>query len=271
MFTGVVSLTTLSLGSNISIIGANAFQNCANLSTVFMSNNLTTINDAAFNITSGTPTMTSINLFNVNSIGQNAFNGQNNLVSVVSYPTNLTLANNANVFALGTVTSATIYTNNTNTTTNSYLPTYFANIVTSAAENVTIYPSCFRLNNNPYNTLISLGGNTNNNSISITNQLYGIPQSLNNNISTYWNYITNLQPILQITLYNLSGVTQYIQFLPYCNGISSNGIGATVSNVFTITNNICAIQNKSAIMFVYIGTISDSTTQGYIVQSTNKL
>jgi hypothetical protein len=76
---------------------------------------------------------------------------------------------------------------------------------------------------------------------------------------------------LQTTLYNLSGVTQYIQFLPYCNGISSNGIGATVSNVFTITNNICAIQNKSAITFVYIGTISDSTTQGYIVQSTNKL
>ena len=83
---------------------------------------------------------------------------------------------------------------------------------------------------------------------------------------------SKLQPGLQYVIYNKSGIPQYIQFYPYCNCKSSSEstVGASVTSVFSIANNICTIQPNSVICFIYVGN-TDGNDEGYITGYANNI
>jgi hypothetical protein len=123
--------------------------------------------------------------------------------------------------------------------------------------------------------VVSLYGNTYYINSSNQNELYGIPQSTQSSKLNYINPLpitSNLQPGLQYVIYNKSGISQYIQFYPYCNTKNSAGSsgGASVANVFSIANNICTIQPNSVICFIYVGT-TDTSSEGYITGYANNI
>jgi hypothetical protein len=236
------------------------FNGVTSLTKVYFTNNITTISTSAFNGCSG---LTYMNLVNVNSIGNSAFNGCTALKNVVSYPSSLSLG--ANAFSLVEITGATIYTN---APTTQYLNLYFAKIVgeTRNDPNIQNIPSKY-VNNSLYN-IVSLYGNTYYISDSVHNELYGILQNEN---PSKLNYNTTLLPGLQYIIYNKSGVIQYFQFYPYCNCTNSETTGASVSGVFTISNNICTIQPNCVICFIYVGNADSSSYEGYITGYANNI
>jgi hypothetical protein len=249
MFSSVTTLGSLSIGSNVTAIGSSAFSGCSGLiDQIYFPNNLNNISSNAFqNCTS----MTSINLINVTSLGNSAFNGCAKLASVVSYSTNSIIPNSVtSVFSPVGTTNATIYTNYTDASNDSSnYKQYFANFVinqsltsvTSAAIPYTT-PGTQSINN-----VVSLNGPS-----SPTNLLYGIPQSSDSNQTNYIETLHLNSYCSQYTIYNTSGTPQYFQFLPYCNGKSSS----QVKNVYSISNNICTIQNNCVVCFLYTGKIN---------------
>jgi hypothetical protein len=261
------SITTVSSGAftgcnNFLIdtdrIPQSMFNGVTSLTKVYFTNNITTISESAFNGCTG---LTYINLANVNTIGNSAFNGCTALKNVVSYPSSLSLG--ANAFSLVNITDATIYTN---APTTQYLNLYFKIVVgeTRNDPNIQNIPSKY-VNNSLYN-IVSLYGNTYYISVSVHNELYGIPQSRD---SSKLNYNASLLPGLQYIIYNKSGIPQYIQFYAYCNCTNSETTGASVSGVFTISNNICTIQPNCVICFIYVGNTDSTTNQGYITGYAN--
>ena len=280
-FNGSTTITsiTMSSGNTITSVGTGAFTGCNNflidantippfmfngvtsLTKVYFTNNITTISESAFNGCTG---LTYINLVNVNSIGNSAFGGCTALKNVVSYPSSLTLGTDAFVAKLAN-RYATIYTNAPNTQN---LNLYFEIIVSETRNepNIQNIPSKY-VNNSLYN-IVSLYGNTYYISDSVQNELYGIPQNEN---PSKLNYNTTLLPGLQYIIYNKSGIPQYFQFYPYCNCTNSETTGASVSGVFTISNNICTIQPNCVICFIYVGNTDSTTNQGYITGYANNI
>jgi len=280
-FNGSTTITsiTMSSGNTITSVGTGAFTGCNNflidtntippfmfngvtsLTKVYFTNNITTISESAFN---GCIGLTYINLVNVNNIGNSAFSGCTALKNVVSYPSSLTLGTDAFVAKLAN-SDATIYTNEQNTTN---LEPYFEIIVSETRNdpNIQNIPSKY-VNNSLYN-IVSLYGNTYYISDSVHNELYGIPQSRD---SSKLNYNASLLPGLQYIIYNKSGIPQYIQFYAYCNCTNSETTGASVSGVFTISNNICTIQPNCVICFIYVGNTDSTTNQGYITGYANNI
>ena len=280
-FNGSTTITsiTMSSGNTITSVGTGAFTGCNNflidantippfmfssvtsLTKVYFTNNITTISESAFN---GCIGLTYINLVNVNNIGNSAFSGCTALKNVVSYPSSLSLGTDAFVAKLAN-RYATIYTNEQNTTN---LEPYFEIIVSETRNepNIQNIPSKY-VNNSLYN-IVSLYGNTYYISDSVQNELYGIPQNEN---PSKLNYNTTLLPGLQYIIYNKSGVIQYFQFYPYCNCTNSETTGASVSGVFTISNNICTIQPNCVICFIYVGNADSTTNQGYITGYANNI
>ena len=278
--TSVASITMLP-PNNVATVGTNAFAGCNNflidtdtippsmfngvtsLTKVYFTNNVTTISASAFNGCTG---LTYINLVNVNNIGNSAFNGCTALKNVVSYPSSLTLGTTP--FAPVATTSATIYTNAPNTQN---LNLYFTKIVNDPKTSPSLNSIGYYITDDStsiYN-IVSLYGNTYYISNNFQNQLYGIPQSRD---SSKLNYNTNLLPGLQYTIYNKSETTQYIQFYPYCNCIDSlQSTAASVSGVFTISNNICTIQPNCVICFIYVGYTDSVTNEGYITAYANNI
>jgi hypothetical protein len=175
----------------------------------------------------------------------------------------LTLGTTA--FAPVGITRATIYTNEQNTTN---LVPYFEIIVSETRNepNIQNIPNLY-VKNSLYN-IVSLYGNTYYISDSVQNELYGIPQNEN---PSKLNYNTTLLPGLQYIIYNKSGVIQYFQFYPYCNCTNSQTTGASVSGVFTISNNICTIQPNCFICFIYVGNTDSSSYEGYITGYANNI
>jgi hypothetical protein len=254
-FTGVINVLI-----NTDMIPPSMFLNDTSLNSVYFTNNVTCISANAFNGCTG---LTYINLNNVNNIGENAFNGCNSLKKVVSYPTSLTLANN--VFSSVNNTSATIYTNEKITTN---LNPYFKTIISPTNNIPYVNTIPHTVNNQSLYNVVSLYGNTYNISSSVQNVNYGIPQTTNSSGLNYINLSntnSTLLPGLQYVIYNKSGVSQYIQFYPYCNCTNSSGsTGASVTNVFSISNNICTIQPNCVICFIYVGKTDFSSYEGYI-------
>ena len=91
------SLSTLTLGENVTSIGERAFQGCVSLTAVQIPNRVTTLNDYCF---SGTSSLETVNLGNdVQTIGQYCFNGSG--IPSISIPASVTQIGN---YAFGNCT-----------------------------------------------------------------------------------------------------------------------------------------------------------------------
>ena len=79
-FYGCFDLTSVTMGSDVTIIGSQAFQNCSSLDTITLPEGLTTMNSCVFY---GCCSLNSIIIPNtVNSIGYAAFEGCSSLTSI---------------------------------------------------------------------------------------------------------------------------------------------------------------------------------------------
>jgi hypothetical protein len=290
MFNDNTTLTSITVsGNNITTIGTSAFSGytspttspCTALSQVYFSNSVSTISQSAFQNCTG---LSSINLVNTTSVGTSAFSGCTNLKSVVSYATSNIIAPGATtVFPTKTATS-TIYTNDPNGVAD-YSSYFTFIIINQSLDNPTSAILPYTSPGNPSSSggttkqsidnMISLNGVS-----SPSNLLYGIPQSTNSNALNYYDPLI-LQKnsfCTQYNIYNTSGTPQYFQFLPYCNGKSSSGStgGSSVSEIYSISNNVCTLQNNCVVCFSYVSDINffNSPTnddEGYVTLYANKL
>ena len=86
-FSGITTLTSLTIGNSVSSIGSNAFSGCTGLTSINIPNRVTSIGDYAFRDCSG---LTSIEIPNrVTFIGDYAFSNCNDLISL-SIPISVT-------------------------------------------------------------------------------------------------------------------------------------------------------------------------------------
>jgi len=290
MFNDNTTLTSITVsGNNIIAIGTSAFSGytitpttspCTSLSQVYFPTSVSTISQSAFQNCTG---LSSINLVNTTSVGTSAFNGCTNLLSVVSYATTNIIASGATtVFPTKTATS-TIYTNDPNGA-NDYQGYFTFIIINQSLANPTSAILPYSTPGNPTSVPVGTTNQSIDNMISLNGVsspsilLYGIPQSTNSTALNYYDPLT-LQKnsfCTHYNIYNTSGTPQYFQFLPYCNGKSSSGSGgSSVSTVYSISNNVCTLQNNCVVCFSYVSNINfnspTATTEGYVTLYANKL